>query len=84
MKKLMTELSVEANNALSPGGTGAGHGPNGFVKQQIKAQFAHDVLVPIFACFVILWIENDVIVASKGDGDWSVFNFLLEVIAGYG
>lgn len=80
-KKLMASISVQANNAISPADV-HNEPDKGFVRQHARAQFSHEIMLPVLALFLILCIENKHI--GLDVENWSVFNIMLEVIAGYG
>ncbi|KAK3674136.1 hypothetical protein LTR78_005983 [Recurvomyces mirabilis] len=53
-----------------------------FVRQQLRAQLAHDAWWIVLALFLILIIENPDFVAQPAV--FSVFNFIFEIVSAYG
>ena len=71
-------------NHLVAGGAAAGtHESNGhFVRQQLRAQLAHDAWWIVLAVFLIMIVEADNFDAKPAV--FSVFNFIFEIVSGYG
>ncbi|KXT05636.1 hypothetical protein AC578_5567 [Pseudocercospora eumusae] len=64
------------------GGASGSESNSSFVRQQLRAQLAHDVWIIFLALFAIVIIET-----SQFDRDptvFSVFNFLFEIVSAYG
>ncbi|PSK48659.1 hypothetical protein B9Z65_70 [Elsinoe australis] len=53
-----------------------------FVRQQIRAQLAHDIWWLVLAIFVVMIIEGDKF--EKDPATFSVFNTIFETVSGYG
>ncbi|KAF2170058.1 hypothetical protein M409DRAFT_64432 [Zasmidium cellare ATCC 36951] len=53
-----------------------------FVRQQLRAQLAHDAWIIVIALFLIMIIE--VSWFDRDPVNFSVFNFLFEIVSGYG
>lgn len=53
-----------------------------FVQHQLRAQLAHDAWTIVLALFLIMIIESHKFVENPGV--YSVFNFLFEIVSGYG
>lgn len=53
-----------------------------FVRQQLRAQLAHDLWWIVLAVFLIMIIEGDQF--SKDPANFSVFNVIFETVSGYG
>ncbi|KAK4504104.1 hypothetical protein PRZ48_005019 [Zasmidium cellare] len=65
-----------------PGGPGAKESNSTFVRQQLRAQLAHDAWIIVIALFLIMIIE--VSWFDRDPVNFSVFNFLFEIVSGYG
>ncbi|QIW97609.1 hypothetical protein AMS68_003127 [Peltaster fructicola] len=61
---------------------GGGDSNTHFVKQQLRAQLAHDAWWIVLALFLIMIVENQHFVDDPAT--FSVFNFLFEIVSGYG
>lgn len=53
-----------------------------FVRQQLRAQLAHDAWWIVLAVFVIMIIEGSQF--ERDPATFSVFNFIFEIVSGYG
>lgn len=53
-----------------------------FVRQQLRAQLAHDAWTIVLALFLIMIIEGSQF--REDPAQFSVFNFLFEIVSGYG
>lgn len=67
---------------LVAGGATTKESNSNFVRQQLRAQLAHDAWIIVIALFLIMiievsWFERDPV-------NFSVFNFLFEIVSGYG
>lgn len=67
---------------LVAGGAATKESNSHFVRQQLRAQLAHDAWIIVIALFLIMiievsWFERDPV-------NFSVFNFLFEIVSGYG
>ncbi|KAF7197808.1 Low-affinity potassium transport protein, partial [Pseudocercospora fuligena] len=72
----------QLSNHFVTGGASGSESNSSFVRQQLRAQLAHDVWTIFLALFAIVIIET-----SQFDRDptvFSVFNFLFEIVSAYG
>ncbi|KAK5113964.1 hypothetical protein LTR62_003087 [Meristemomyces frigidus] len=91
------DTDAKSNNSARPGflrraltlhhhivaGGSATQESNGhFVRQQLRAQLAHDAWWIVLALFLIMIIENPSFVAQPAV--FSVFNFIFEIVSAYG
>ncbi|EME46044.1 hypothetical protein DOTSEDRAFT_70137 [Dothistroma septosporum NZE10] len=53
-----------------------------FIRHQLRAQLAHDMWTVVVALFLIMIIEGGQF--ERDQGTFSVFNFLFEIVSGYG
>ena len=53
-----------------------------FIRHQLRAQLAHDMWTVVVALFLIMIIEGGQF--DRDQGNFSVFNFLFEIVSGYG
>ncbi|KAK4626845.1 Low-affinity potassium transport protein [Fulvia fulva] len=53
-----------------------------FIRHQLRAQLAHDMWTVVIALFLIMIIEGGQF--DRDQGNFSVFNFLFEIVSGYG
>ena len=64
------------------GGAAAKESNSHFVRQQLRAQLAHDAWWIVLALFLIMIIEGSQFNADPAT--FSVFNFIFEIVSGYG
>lgn len=69
-----------ANHHFAPAGSTDSN--KHFVRQQLRAQLAHDVWWMVMALFLIMIIENQKFVDDPVN--FSVFNFIFEIVSAYG
>lgn len=66
-----------------PSGVGSGEQTKSyFVRQQLRAQLAHDLWWLVLAVFVIMIIEGEQF--ERDPANFSVFNVIFETVSGYG
>ena len=71
------------NHFVVGGAAAASHESNGhFVRQQLRAQLAHDAWWIVLAVFLIMIVEADNF--DTKPAVFSVFNFIFEIVSGYG
>lgn len=64
------------------GGAAAKESNGKFVRHQLRAQLAHDAWIIVIALFLIMIIETSWF--DRDPVNFSVFNFLFEIVSGYG
>jgi potassium uptake Trk family protein len=74
VRTLTDHLVPELNNGKQSNGQ--------FVRQQLRAQLAHDAWTIVLALFLIMIIEGSRF--SEDPAAFSVFNFLFEIVSAYG
>lgn len=74
--------AMTLGNHLVAGGAPAGESNGHFVRQQLRAQLAHDTWCLVLALFLIMIIENQQFVDQPAV--FSVFNFIFEIVSAYG
>ena len=80
---LLGRAKTIGNRFITGGAAAASHESNGhFVRQQLRAQLAHDAWVIVLALFLIMIIEGDKF--RENPSVYSVFNFIFEIVSAYG
>ncbi|KAI6880965.1 TrkH-domain-containing protein [Hortaea werneckii] len=80
---LLRRAKTIRDHFIAGGAAAATHESNGhFVRQQLRAQLAHDAWWIVLALFLIMIIESSSF--EKNPVVFSVFNFIFEVVSAYG
>ncbi|RMX93745.1 hypothetical protein D0868_12679 [Hortaea werneckii] len=80
---LLRRAKTIRDHFIAGGAAAATHESNGhFVRQQLRAQLAHDAWWIVLALFLIMIIESSSF--DKNPVVYSVFNFMFEVVSAYG
>ncbi|KAI7156341.1 TrkH-domain-containing protein [Hortaea werneckii] len=80
---LLRRAKTIRDHFIAGGAAAATHESNGhFVRQQLRAQLAHDAWWIVLALFLIMIIESSSF--DKNPVVYSVFNFIFEVVSAYG
>ncbi|KAI6995489.1 TrkH-domain-containing protein [Hortaea werneckii] len=80
---LLRRAKTIRDHFIAGGAAAATHESNGhFVRQQLRAQLAHDAWWIVLALFLIMSVESSSF--DKNPVVYSVFNFIFEVVSAYG
>ena len=80
---LLKRAKTIRNHFVSSSAAAAAHESNGhFVRQQLRAQLAHDAWWIVLAVFLIMIVEGSQF--HNHPAVYSVFNFIFEIVSAYG
>ncbi|OTA34255.1 hypothetical protein BTJ68_06753 [Hortaea werneckii EXF-2000] len=80
---LLRRAKTIRDHFIAGGAAAATHESNGhFVRQQLRAQLAHDAWWIVLALFLIMIVESSSF--DRNPVVYSVFNFIFEVVSAYG